>query len=459
MVLWDKPHNSALEILLTTGLGGALAYLAIFVLTLRAFVRARQNKLVSWGEMVVLVCGSVAYQIQGLFGFDSPAATVTLSVYTGFAAGLWIQPRRNLGGHAVIGRSLGLPSRAAVVTLMLLSCWGIYITDVVTASTILNIQDGAAMTGINDRIAKDCLDKADESLFVYDRNALSRQYTVLAVRVAARRQSVPQFVHSVFDAATSATHRAIDRAANEEELWLELIHLCFLRAKYDQVPVGTSIEQAIRKAIELAPDRIEPWEYLARYNLDKDVADAERIVDHILKSDPRSAQSFWIRALAYRHDGRQELAAESAMEAINLGYNPELFGDLAWLIDYYAKRHMYSDVIGLYNMWIGIDPDDSQSYEGLARTFAEEGDSVKAKAAWNQWKVCDLVEKHAYRQLARFYERVLPSNATDPGLYVSLARVYLELGEKEKAKLAAKRAAELNSDLGFRMRLFVSVLQ
>jgi tetratricopeptide (TPR) repeat protein len=345
------------------------------------------------------------------------------------------------------------------VAVTALICCVVGITNGVTANTIANIRNGNAMAGIDPRISKDYLDKADRSPFIYDRSELSRQYTALAVRVAARRQFAPEFVHSLLDGAVSATRRALGQVVNDEELWLALTHLYFLRAKYDQVPVDPSVEQPIRAAMEFAPNRVEPWEYMARYRLEGNVVEAGTIADHILKVAPKRAQSNWIRALVYRQEGNDELALKMAKAAVDFGYHPELCTELAWLIEDYLRLRNYSAVIPLYQACVDLDQQDSRSYAALAGMLAEVGDTAGSRNAWERWTICDYLEKHEYRKLGQLYERALFSNGTNSALYESLARVYLELGEKEKARLAAERAAELNPALDYQLRVFLKILR
>lgn len=456
----DKPHNAELEILITTGLFGATAYIAVVMLIMYAFVSAQRKGLISWAEMVVLLCGGVAYQIQAASLFDTPASSVAFYLYAGFAAGLWMQSGPLPPDQALGPQPFGWFSRAFVLALTGISCCAAYITGGQTAITIRNIFEGAALISLDPHAAIDCLDRADHSYFIYDRTFLAEWYKALAIFMVSHSEFDRQLVYSVLDSATAAARRAVKSASDDEAVWLDLMHLYLLRARYDHVPLNKSMEVSIRKAIDLAPNRIEPLEYLALYDLDRDdVTGAMRIVERMLKVAPRRERPHWIQALVFEREGKEELAVTAAGAAMELGYRPETAEDIEWLIQHYSRLHNYSALVSLYNLCLNIDSCDSRSNAGLASSYAAVADTVDAEDAWVKWKGCEYWNSHSYRALARFYERVLPLSPSKSQLYVRLARVYRELGENEKAKVAAERAAELNPDIDYQMMVFAKMLQ
>ncbi len=134
----DKPHNYLAELLATEGAAGLLAYLALLALAARAFWKAFRSATISWPEFVILISGGLAYVIQSLFLFETPASGVGFYLYIGLAAGLYIQSvvrADNEDRHSP--GALGLPALTLLCAIGVLSAYGVYLTDGVTASDTL----------------------------------------------------------------------------------------------------------------------------------------------------------------------------------------------------------------------------------------------------------------------------------------------------------------------------------
>jgi O-antigen ligase len=137
----DKPHNYLLEVLVTTGLAGLLAYLGMLGGAGFAFWRAYRQTVISWTECVILIGGMAAYTVQNLFWFDTPASSVAFYVYLGLAASLWM--KRDV--QAV--RKPGIPRRGlwqtvAVALTAAVSLYAVCVTDGGTAVVLRDINNG-----------------------------------------------------------------------------------------------------------------------------------------------------------------------------------------------------------------------------------------------------------------------------------------------------------------------------
>jgi O-antigen ligase len=75
---WDKPHNTWLETLVTTGVLGLAAYLVVLCAALWGLWKAYRGQILSLEESSLLLAALVAYQVQNLFVFDTASASLKL---------------------------------------------------------------------------------------------------------------------------------------------------------------------------------------------------------------------------------------------------------------------------------------------------------------------------------------------------------------------------------------------
>ncbi len=381
----DKPHNYQIEVLVTTGLGGFLAYVGALLFMLLAIAKAYRTGRLSWGQGVILATGVVLYQVQNLFAFDTVAASLTFYIYAAFLAAMWPENERQRirqdgpeFGRMTLFRWTACLAAAAFSVLV------VYVTEGVTAANLYDL-NYALVTGLRDvHSTKLRLDQAAESSFVYDRAAVAAAYEQFAVGlVEDKKASVDAaFANSVLDASIAQMEQAAEQTGNRPGPWSLLANLYSEKAHFNKAAPDLRAGAAIQKAMELAPNRIEPLYYLVQYDvLGKRLDDAQKVAEQIVRMAPEDGEARWVLAEVDRDLGKNDLAVHTAVEAVRLGYQIKLLQEFSWLIDYYAGKQDFKTVADLYGSATKLEPRNSRLYTSLAATYAQLGEKDKARAA------------------------------------------------------------------------------
>ena len=274
---FDKPHNQVLELLVTTGAIGFLAYAAIVMLAVLGLWKGYKAGSLLWPEFVALVSGAAAYQVQNLFAFDTQAAVVAFYFFVAFAGIQWFQslPRRNVQA----ARRVQVPA-FVVWALVAVSAYGAYSLYGGAADVMNKISEATDPKDIPKSIG--LFDSAARSPFAWDRPELARRY---ADQLADADQTLdPEQLKSALDSATAVMEQTTRQTANDPSLWLKLASLYLQRSRLDRTPADPRTGQAIQRAMDLAPNWIEPLLYLSQYEASRGRYDeamqlAQRIVE------------------------------------------------------------------------------------------------------------------------------------------------------------------------------------
>ena len=372
----DKPHNQLLEILVTMGLVGLLAYVGILVVAGFAFWKAFRSNVISGTGCVILIGGIVAYTIETFFWFDTQAASVTFYMYLGLASclGMKTKPQSFKWKSSA---SIGM-RRGAVV--FLIAAGSVYAVVRSVGMTAVFLRDMKVATTTRDvRQASAYFEKAAAFSFVGDRDVIRFPYTVFVGHLLEQRKDEADvnLVIKTIDEAIRVSEQVTQQGMAEPRVWLGLAYLYLERSKLNSAPPDPRAYAAIQKAIALAPNEIEPLLMLAHYEaLDNRPDQALHI---LLTRVPKSPLTDWRLALIYRDSHRYELAIQAADEALRLGYQFQPV-ELAWLINYYADRQDYAKVAELYKKAIAASSADYQLHVNLAATYDKLGERQEAIA-------------------------------------------------------------------------------
>ncbi|MBV9613191.1 MAG: O-antigen ligase family protein [Acidobacteriaceae bacterium] len=386
--LLDKPHNYLLEILVTTGLFGAIGYISIVIFTVLAFWRGYRSQSLSRSECCVLIGGAIAYQAQNFFAFDMPASSLAFYVYTGFAASFYVklESSKKTAADPVIVSVTGF-KKLLVATIATLSVCGIIVID---GFTFVKVRDLARARDSEARgqpqLASMYLDEAAQPPFVYYLRDVGIQYANFIARLPSLQADPRHVDKRVLQAAIASAIKILEEVTRAEpnyaDVWKELGNLYDRNALLTGEPSDPRILRAINEAIRLAPGRLEYRYFLIQYELVAGRGDAALAMsEDIARRFPDNAEARWTLAKVYSALNNTELAAKTASEAVLLGYEFRSLPDFIWLINYYIDRRDYGAVAALYERAISFRPKDYLLYESLAATYRKSGNIDKAISA------------------------------------------------------------------------------
>lgn len=229
----DKPHNTLLERLVTTGLVGTVVWLVLLGLLYRELWRSHERP-----ASFILLAGLSAYLIQGLFFFDGISDTIVFAFLMA-----WIIPT-----------SAPTPPKKRLAISILAGAVGIMLAILGILMLVLPLWGEAAQAGRGE---------IPHTSIVIDDLLVSRTASSLA-QSAPGNQQVEQLTQAIALYDVSVTRHPVRQAAWNDQAWLY-----YLKAVLQSLPVETSGITAAHRAIELAPGRREaPYilELMTQYN-------------------------------------------------------------------------------------------------------------------------------------------------------------------------------------------------
>ena len=392
---FDKPHNYQLEILLTNGILGLLAYAAIVFFCAWAFWKAYKAGLIGFLEACLLWAAMLAYQVQNLFAFDTTSAGWMFYVFLAFAAYLWQSSVDSSEKGSAVSSSATLATIAGVMA-GILALYGFYVTDWTTVKVLYNLNIAYA-TGINNpQRAEDYFQSTASQSFIYDRGDLGQKYSEFAVAVGQDGADTldHNFLNQVLRGAAGVMENVTAQIKNNPIYWYELANDYDTESILNKTGSDPRAQAAVTNAINLAPNRVEPKFFQVQiYGLDNNIAAVVSESEAIAKAVPFNAEAQWRLALAYKDDNRLEDAVVQANKAIAQGYKFRLVQEFKWLVNYYADKQDYQRVADLYEQAVKLSPNDYQLYASLATVYAKLGDRDKAIAAAQKVLQLNLASK------------------------------------------------------------------
>jgi len=371
---FDKPHNQFLELLATTGTVGFLGYCALVMLAILGLWKGYKAGRLPWPAFAALVGGMMAYQVQDLFAFDTQAALVAFVFFIAFAGVQWIQsvPVRDVA-----------PSRRVPVPLFLFwtvlagVVYGAYV--VYGSAAEVSRQISAAVSTKDTPKAIALFSRAARSPFAWDRAELASRY-VLRLTDGDETLTTEQ-LNMALDDATRFLEQTTRQSPNDPVLWLNLATLYSQKSTLNGSPADFRTGLAIHRAMALAPDWVEPINYLAQYEAScQRYHEATRLAGRIVEQLPESAEARWNMAWVYKLDNQEDLAIKTAWIALEMGYRFKSDKEVHWLSDYYSEKRDYHQLVEVYKKAIQTRPYDMSSYRRLAATYVKLGAKQKAIA-------------------------------------------------------------------------------
>lgn len=381
---FDKPHNYPLEVLLTTGLTGFLAYLSITLFSLYAAYRAYKSTLLSRLEFSILTAAVLAYQIQNLFVFDTPSASISFFAFTAFMGFLWQAsgPASDQKKEKLKPAPSGFAEYGSVAVLIL-AIYGVYLTNFLPSRAMADLNNGVA-AGLKDPVvAKASFDTAMQDEMNFDYNESATKYEEFASEFSLFYQDKkdrPAVIEAV-RGALSAVEKAIQRVDNDPILWFKLTNLKATLAHLTESAYDEQIELSAKRGVDLAPQRVEPRYFLVQaFQLKKDFPAAIAEQYNIIKIDFNNPFNFWRLALVYREAKDMPRAYQLALYARQNGYEFRNLAEAQWLAVYYSDLNQFKELAKIYEELIKNNLADIQTRANLALVYAKMGEKEKARA-------------------------------------------------------------------------------
>ena len=183
------------------------------------------------------------------------------------------------------------------------------------------------------------------------------------------------------------------------------------------------------KALELSPKRQEIFiEMEKSYIMAEDYPAMKKIAEDCLKIDLNYGQCYWYLGIAEIFLGDQENGKEHIQRSQEGGAVTPPYLQLG--VAYISQKN-YKDAAEAYRMATVYNDDKNASwYAVLAFLYKQTGEYVKAGE--QAIKVFELQPEN--KEVIEFFKQLLGLSSNDPSLHSSLAYIYNQIGETEKAR-------------------------
>ena len=430
-IFFDRTHNKVIDTMVVSGIIGLISYLFIFGSAVFLLLKHKDktNPFLSF----ILIGLLIAYFVQNLFSFDMVSTHIAFILILAFIdrcfakEGNELNPETNVSQPPLKERQqkLFLGIRTSSRTLFLASLgiragfFTLIIFSTVTAIYFLNLLPTALGTRLikGERLYRQWeIEKGINYIKSAFLPGLFSNLEYNFFSVAMLEQSPPFRTFAPRD---------------KEEQKLIFREVEALAKSLENYYLGKPEIREMESYLVL----IQTYKDLYTYTKEKRfLKDEERIIGKALRLNPEFAKI-------------SRFAGELRF----------LQGDEESGKVFLMKAYSYDKDLGLFYEWLANSLLESgkeeQGLKVLRRSFKLQNFYTKEKFNLNTiWQIAKAYEqKKNYPEMARFYEEVISLYPKDiplnPQLYASLATVYAELGEKEKAREIAQKLFRLFPEL------------
>ncbi len=381
---FDKPHNYFLEILVTGGVLGLLAFLFFIGTAFWALIAAYKKNFLSLGGAAVFVFAWAAYQVQNFFVFDTVSASISSFVFLAFTA-YFLESRENVEKQPNKAKLVSVKPGVVFYSGLAAVFYLIYLTNILPMVLAKNINFGltayTSKTGSDFKLSFDFFKKAIAMDLNYDNSELFLKFSSMALSISQTQE--PQSLQLVKDIQTAAIDFGKKTAEQNPTNPVNWYYLAALRY-FQSVTLGQKLDLAALSDLEragfLAPNRPEIYYLNIQFKVAiNELEQALVLAEEYNKIYPNYSQSAWQVAWVNYRLNRLEEAYTYASKALDLGYKLETLNEFQLLIDYHTQRNNFGEAIKLYEEAITAQPNNKNTYLGLVRAYGLNGQLLEAR--------------------------------------------------------------------------------
>ncbi|MBU3901232.1 O-antigen ligase family protein [Patescibacteria group bacterium] len=392
---FDRAHNAYFDILVNTGLAGAVAYLFAAALAGWSLWSAWRRAKIKYHTLVIFSAVLIAYAIQNFFVFDTQVTLLMISSILAFIVFLSFPSEISQTGGQVIR-----PNIFFTLVIFLVTLFSIY---------FINIKPGlAGATGINalqSLQAGNWEQSLEKFKTAFDIGTFGLPEVAMRGQDAAiqliQNSKIPTAVRNQFvELAVDGMNRALELEPLNTRFMMILSSVYLSSAGPDNSYLAEA-DNLLRKALELSPTRQELYFYLGQARMFQNRPDdALALFKQAVELNDKVALSHWNYGIIAIGVGQKELGAAEIARARSLGHS---FGpdDINQLIKAYARTNDVANVIALYQEWAVLAPNDAAPFAGLAAVLAQTGEKQKAKEMAEQAAAIDSSYKDQAEQFIK----------------------------------------------------------
>jgi len=386
---FDRAHNIIFDTVTTSGLIGLLSYLSIFAVSFWILGVAFLKGKISFLTATIFAILLIAYFIQNLFVFDMIHSFLMFFLilgFIGFLENLTLEQQGSIiaDSKSAKNKLYQLPSSAKVLV-------GVFLILVIY---FINIKPGLAgyyaissLKGVGqkinnghyeqDKILKNFQRILDYGTFGNWENTLTLGEYVLNFPDLYSKKISNDEIKNIFDFAIKNMNKIIKVNPLDARYQVMLGSLYLQGNQYNSDWLYLA-ENSFTKALKLSPTKQDIYFLLSQVKIKLNKKqEADLLLKKAIALNPSAGYSHWTAGLHYLLMGELEQGKNAIKMAQENGYglNPD---NIMELEKYYKMNQAYEELISLYLVGIGLEPNNAQWHNLLAALYLEMGEKTAA---------------------------------------------------------------------------------
>jgi len=369
--LFDRAHNMFVEILVTMGLIGLIAYIGLFIVTLRLLwkkIKEKSSDSVYASGLFTLI---IVYMIHNSFIFDTSANFLTFFTILGSMSFLLFKTETIT---AITPKRInpGLFSFVAVI-LIILAAILIYQTNILPAKANY-ATTRAIVRGWNSDF-NGAISKYKEALTynVPGKYEIRNRFAQYVLERAIGSKITPEITEviklAIVEVQKNADENPLDYLPH---LYLSRLNIV-LGKDNPSSPFNDEALKHVLMALDISPTFVRTYYELGQVYLNKkNLVKAVEYFKQAAELNPNVGVSYWYWGMVEIELGNQEMGLELINKALDKNFNASE-SDYQKLIAVYLKINDYDHIIEIYKKLILLKPNNAQYHASLAVAYARIG--------------------------------------------------------------------------------------
>ncbi|MBU4375662.1 O-antigen ligase family protein [Patescibacteria group bacterium] len=422
---FDRAHNNIVDIASTTGIVGLAAYLSIFIAALYYLISGYRRKQIGANEFILLIGLMIAYFIQNLAVFDSLVTYISLMIMLGYIYYLTPSPstppppapspKQEKGSHnlpsylggdggginvedkPLINKEIYALAGAGLIIFIIMFQFNIKPLKMLAGT----IQGQIAFARQDFIGGIEAYKKALSYNTVLDRDSRDSLIRVVAANFSALSGIDAQQAGEILDYVVGLAEENVKYNPRDSLMQMELAQILNLTARFYS-------------------DNSQKFFFYSDRSLEA--------INKSIESSPGRVPIYFIKAQIQATRNEQEEAIETLKYAA--GLNEKYYDSYCNLARYYF-----------------VFKQEDNGYKTMDQCLDKGGSGLLTPADYVKGLINHYTELQDWDRSLMLYRQLSVLEASDPKVWVNLAKLYAQTGDVENAKLAAEKAAELDHSL------------
>lgn len=354
--IYDRTHNQYLETLSTGGIIGAIAFFAIWVAIAVTLSRAYRAGRLSASSLAVLSGVQVAYATYLTFWFFDLNSTMlwilvaALVASRGTVGSIVLEPTTNDAKVPVSKPALAMAVLTVLVAALIWEGYAPLRAD--RALARIDSASGSIASTVPEFeiLARSAAHQSAHTPMIMGQYLGSLRPRLAEIERDPRERAL---VDRAITQSLDAFRREIQRDPLNDRLYTHESGLLMFAAEFYESPVyRQQAIDALHKAIDLSPHRVEQWLALANIYLgERDYERAIVVLNDAVKSDPELGEPRYQLANAYLGAGKGDSALVMLKSSLRHGYvgSPEIYLAMGKRLEFSGRggsaAKLYSDYL------------------------------------------------------------------------------------------------------------------